>query len=661
MTAFQLNCNDSRVMLALFQSVVPTDSYLSSLNIPYYECDRENKEQLKMHLLCSMLCCPKQIEEDGTFSAELVNMNMREVSNHCLDLCTVGRFATDADKTEADRIEKNLERVFQLPLFERIVELDTKTAKFRPIPPPCLQPLYERILQGGHWLRMREGQAENRKEKECNTPQAVYRSKVVCNFLMELIEREERSQKRRFVDWQSVQNRYQKIFSDDGSEDGELVELYKTKYLMEFPYTSLNSDLVKSWTGRSTITKALSMPTFAKIDWKNEQSTGLLRVGIRDNIVLYSDEELKRAYEAMSAPPEQKERRFGREEKRKREPENDVDELTDVVPLRQRQGQSTLTSILPQAAASPFASIANPKPTLKPTTNWTNTIAPFASIANPEPTLNPPSNRTDTMAPTKMVPESSKRQPPPLNPKEPQYIPTSGKFDESSDSFSDSDESLDGTGVYSDDEEMDDYKETSDSPDKDRKLASSPPHPEPQRPTSTKPKPEPSSAIPRPASNLANAYRATQEPVRIEENVETFRNPWEDCDDDNDKSAQIKPIPQPQRSSTPIQPEATSTATINDVLLDFAQPGKVEASLRHASAFASCKSTASVAKKDSSAATTPDGRSSVARESGRESARTGLYERRTNESKEKRHEFGESSTSRGPNRDARYVFHCCWK
>ncbi|RCN39220.1 hypothetical protein ANCCAN_14846, partial [Ancylostoma caninum] len=187
----------------------------------------------------------------------------------------------------------------------------------------------------------RDYQAENRKEKECKTPEAVYRSKVVCNFLMELIEREERSQKRRFVDWQSVQNRYQKIFSDpDSSNDGELVETYKTNFSMQFPYASLNSELVKSWTGRSTITKALSMPIFAKIDWKSEPGTGLLRVGIRDSVVLYSDEELKEAREAINAPPEQKERRFVRDERRKHEPENEVDELIDVVPLRQRQAQS---------------------------------------------------------------------------------------------------------------------------------------------------------------------------------------------------------------------------------------------------------------------------------------------------------------------------------
>ncbi|RCN39221.1 hypothetical protein ANCCAN_14847, partial [Ancylostoma caninum] len=321
-------------------------------------------------------------------------------------------------------------------------------------------------------------------------------------------------------------------------------------------------------------------------------------------------------------------------------------------------------SILPAAAASPFASLANPKPAPNPPGNRTETSAAAKMV--------PPNHRTDTTsAVAKMVPESSRRQQPILNPNEPQYIPTSGKFDESSDSFSESDDSLDATGVYSDDEELDDYKETdspdkdpretSGSPDKDRKLSNTPPEPQRKftdsppklpRPVFTKPNPEPSSTKPRPTSNLANAYRTAQEPIHIEENVESFRNPWEVCDDDNDKTAQMKSIPQPQRSSTPIKPDVTPTATADNV---FAQPAKPSPSFRPASAFASCRTTASVAKKNSEAGTTHGGRNSAVRESGRESARPGLYERRTNEEKEKRREFGESNTSKGPHQDMRFA------
>lgn len=95
-----------------------------------------------MHLLCSMLCCPKQIEGDETVSAEKVNKNMgwfssfvllvpctvflfihiihfqyshnlssftfSEVSRNYLNLYTVGRIATDYDRVETDRIYKNI-------------------------------------------------------------------------------------------------------------------------------------------------------------------------------------------------------------------------------------------------------------------------------------------------------------------------------------------------------------------------------------------------------------------------------------------------------------------------------------------------------------------------------------------------------------------------
>ncbi|EYC24759.1 hypothetical protein Y032_0013g2096 [Ancylostoma ceylanicum] len=59
-----------------YAQVMRTDAYLASLQVPKFRCDRTDKEQLKIHLLCSMLCCPRQIEEDETVSAEKVNKNM---------------------------------------------------------------------------------------------------------------------------------------------------------------------------------------------------------------------------------------------------------------------------------------------------------------------------------------------------------------------------------------------------------------------------------------------------------------------------------------------------------------------------------------------------------------------------------------------------------
>ncbi|ETN81827.1 hypothetical protein NECAME_00177 [Necator americanus] len=89
-------------------SVMLTDAYLAALNIPRFKCDRGDKEQLKMHLLCSMLCCPKQIRDDETVSAETVNANMCDVSRNYLNFYTVGRVATNEDRVEMNRISKNL-------------------------------------------------------------------------------------------------------------------------------------------------------------------------------------------------------------------------------------------------------------------------------------------------------------------------------------------------------------------------------------------------------------------------------------------------------------------------------------------------------------------------------------------------------------------------
>ncbi|VDN30882.1 unnamed protein product [Cylicostephanus goldi] len=121
-----------------------------------------------------------------------------EITLGHVDLFIAGRISTDNNEEEIEKIEKNLEYIFQLPICKDLIELDEK-AKFRPLPPECIKPLYLRILAGGKYVRMREGQSLAKKEKECNTPKAVYRAKVACNFLLELIEREQREQKRRMV------------------------------------------------------------------------------------------------------------------------------------------------------------------------------------------------------------------------------------------------------------------------------------------------------------------------------------------------------------------------------------------------------------------------------------------------------------------------------
>ncbi|KAK6730061.1 hypothetical protein RB195_006864 [Necator americanus] len=548
------------------EAIIPNEHYIASLNIPYWKCDREDKEQLKMHLVCAMLCCPKQIEDDGSICAELVNMNMREVSCQYLDFLTVGRTATNYDKAVSDRIEKNLASLFQLPLFKEIVEMDEK-AKFKPIPSASIKPLFERILRGGRALRLREGQTKKRKEKECNTPAAVYKAKVVCNFLLELIESERRHQglsSSGFVDWQSVQKRYQEMFTNEDSEDRKLMEIYKTKYGMQFTHPTLNGDVIKNWTGRSTITKALSMPIFYKINCHNEQSTGRLSVGFGDNIALYDDEELKKAADAARAPPQEQTGRKKFKEERRHEQNNAVNEMANVIPLRQRQTQSTITSIFPDSASSPFATSAKLQ------------------------THNLPSWNSEEVLP---------KTQPTANTNEPQYIPTSANIGETSEFHSESEQSSNETGVYTDDEL--DQKEASHAPgntDTAAPVISKQKSDQPVKPTSK-------------VSLLNHSLESTkprlrEELSRMEDTVKPFRNPWEIAED-----------------------LGSTTRAANDYVNPQSQKPS-SSNVRHLSAFASCKNSVSVTK----------GRSSDEEEGEQKNIPNNLYERVRSQGKQQRHE-----------------------
>ncbi|KAK6730062.1 hypothetical protein RB195_006864 [Necator americanus] len=551
------------------EAIIPNEHYIASLNIPYWKCDREDKEQLKMHLVCAMLCCPKQIEDDGSICAELVNMNMREVSCQYLDFLTVGRTATNYDKAVSDRIEKNLASLFQLPLFKEIVEMDEK-AKFKPIPSASIKPLFERILRGGRALRLREGQTKKRKEKECNTPAAVYKAKVVCNFLLELIESERRHQglsSSGFVDWQSVQKRYQEMFTNEDSEDRKLMEIYKTKYGMQFTHPTLNGDVIKNWTGRSTITKALSMPIFYKINCHNEQSTGRLSVGFGDNIALYDDEELKKAADAARAPPQEQTGRKKFKEERRHEQNNAVNEMANVIPLRQRQTQSTITSIFPDSASSPFATSAKLQ------------------------THNLPSWNSEEVLP---------KTQPTANTNEPQYIPTSANIGETSEFHSESEQSSNETGVYTDDEL--DQKEASHAPgntDTAAPVISKQKSDQPVKPTSK-------------VSLLNHSLESTkprlrEELSRMEDTVKPFRNPWEIGEEAEDLGSTTR------AANDYVNPQSQKPSSSN---------------VRHLSAFASCKNSVSVTK----------GRSSDEEEGEQKNIPNNLYERVRSQGKQQRHE-----------------------
>ncbi|EYC24760.1 hypothetical protein Y032_0013g2096 [Ancylostoma ceylanicum] len=626
-----------------YAQVMRTDAYLASLQVPKFRCDRTDKEQLKIHLLCSMLCCPRQIEEDETVSAEKVNKNMwwltsfvflrrvlPDVSRNFLNLYTVGRIATNDDRAESERIYKNLESVFQLPLFENVVEMDGQ-AKFRPLPPACIKSLYNRILLGGQNMRRREGINKSKKEQECHTPEAVYKAKVVCNFLLELIEKERNHQQSYMVEWQSVQRRYQAMFTDEKDGDKELMETYKSKYGLEFIHPSLNSEVVKNWTGRSTITKALSMPIFHKIYWETEEGTGMLHVGFKDNIMLYDEEELARDAAAIEAARVEKEQRSVKVERKRSEPEKVVkpNELEHVTPLRQRQAPQVPLPVLPDVVSSPFASLSKPQ-------QAENTAA----------------NSIEVNAAMKYTQQRA------YNMNEPQYIPTSGNV-ESSDSDSLSEDTVSEDGVYTDEEELEANASsniatnTSASAD----LLQNPQQPaiptknipsagfaqSSQQLTTDLPKPEASLIIPKPLPVPVRSYQVplAEEPMPVDGTLKPFRNPWEVMDDGDESANQLKsPILHalPQASQRGPTNNNVLTATVSQSAEAFNPPP------RHISAFSMCKNALDTSKRESEVDKLGERRYTSLNEiNGQQMSRSYIYDRKENMSNPQDFERGRTS------------------
>ncbi|CAJ0592708.1 unnamed protein product [Cylicocyclus nassatus] len=512
--------------------IMRTDAYIASLNIPQFNCDREDKEQVKMHMLCSMLCCPKQINEDETISAENTDLNLRQVSRLWLSLYTVGRIATDYDRVEADRIAKNLERVFQLPLFEKIVQMDGN-AKFRAVPPEQILPLYLRIIRGGQWLRLRKGEQKARKDRECNTPEAVYKAKVACNFLLKLIGKERSHQKAPLVDWQLVQNRYAEMFANEHSEDRKLMEWFEA-YGLEFSQPHLNSELIKSWTGRSSITKALSLPLFSKIYWEKDESTGFLRVGFGSDTELYTDEELREALDAMRIAAEEKQRIANNAIEQERYSKVFTPtEVQCLTPVQERPMKDFTNVPAVTTASSPFTNFGR---------------------------------HSSGIAITRKIRKH-------ISMNEAQYIPSSDNVDESSDSFSDSDDEG-PKGVYSDDEELESNLPAVSK--KESTLSAG------FQPTGfAVPKPDPPLVKPKPVPVAVKPYYAgRQEEIRVDATVEPFQNRWESEDDQGQARARIN-VPRGNHPPTSSMPMSNPAQPHSSESFDSAP--------RHLSAFQSCK------------------------------------------------------------------------
>ncbi|XGW20208.1 hypothetical protein V3C99_003765 [Haemonchus contortus] len=523
-------------------TIMPTNEYIASLNIPDFRFDYEDEDLLRIHLMCAMLCCPKQVDEDGCIRADLVNRNAEEITGGFMDLYTIGRKATKEDENEFKKIAMNLERLFQHPMFSKIVTMDGQ-AKFHAVPPEPIRGLYEKIIRGGRQLRWREGQKMSQKERDANTPEAVYIAKVACNFLMELVEKERQDRGLRMVEWQWIQKRYCEMVTNPDSEDRELMEFYKEKYGMDFSSESLNGDVIKRWTTRSQVMKGLTMPLFRPLHL--EKRNEILFVGFNDDAVLYSDEELQRDKELWQMGARPKERRYERERPKPVEPVRG-NELEGVVPLRNRQAH-------------------------------TNRIEPFLSS---DPSQSPFAKKAE---PRQMPRQQYKSERSNIyDGVEPEYTPKSAApQDDVPDSDSDSDDLMNETGVYSD-EERPPNKEESKTRDSEfgatndwkSKQPASVPKLNPHSSTSNRLGDEP----PTPSPSMM------RQPANISSVPQSCPNRWEMLN--NEMPEMVKPAARYERPSSSVPHAPVKTGSSSNA---FAQPPPSSVP-RHRSAFEACKS-----------------------------------------------------------------------
>lgn len=91
---------------------------------------------------------------------------------------------------------------------------------------------------------------------------AAYDLLTVRLFMEELIKLEEKSQNKLVVTWESVQERFHRMMSDDEcpDEDFDLLSRYQTQ--MHFFQYSLDEKALEVWTGRKNIVELFSLPEF---------------------------------------------------------------------------------------------------------------------------------------------------------------------------------------------------------------------------------------------------------------------------------------------------------------------------------------------------------------------------------------------------------------
>ncbi|KAJ1353673.1 hypothetical protein KIN20_010357 [Parelaphostrongylus tenuis] len=168
--------------------VFPAERYFNYLNISPICSDTTAEDQLRTHLICSILASSKQVDRNGNIKTDSVSRSVEEVSAYCLKFHTIGMKATKEDLIEVGKIVGKSEPLFENSVLKDVVEMDENAIRFRPMLPGAFKPLYERIL-GAH-QRAREDERRNVavKEDEISWMENECRMKT-CNFLMELIDR----------------------------------------------------------------------------------------------------------------------------------------------------------------------------------------------------------------------------------------------------------------------------------------------------------------------------------------------------------------------------------------------------------------------------------------------------------------------------------------
>ncbi|WKX90848.1 hypothetical protein Q1695_009586 [Nippostrongylus brasiliensis] len=577
-------------------SAIPDEEYIRSLNIPQIEFNIDSVDHLQIHMLCAMLCSPKQLSGEGAVEAELVLRNASEISNYLLDFYTIARVISKGDENEIYKMKANLNQVLLHKSFSRVVT-NGGDGRIYANPPDSVKDLYNRILRAGNRLRAKEEQHENKKRHESNTPEYVYNAIVACNFLLELIEAVCRQEGRTMVEWQLVQKRYEDMVHNEESEDRELMKRYQNKYNMAFPDTPLNSDVIKRWTGRNGPMKGFGMPIFKeKIAFEVQKDTGVIHVGFDDNTCLYSDEEINKARARLEGGEQPK--KYERYEKKKPVERVRGNELENVVPLLERRV---------------IRSVPN-------TVDSSSQFAQKVESREYQPVREPPRNQSYSGRQSQPAYASSNQTSQP----QPQYIPSSAILPETeSDSDTDSNDEPKDNGVYTDEE--DNANETKPQEPPQSKFGATGEWASNNKSAPTETVKEPSSMpASRPSYSRPNNYVPPQA-LNPETHLDAPQsaNPWENSSND---AKVVKPSPQYEQPSNRVPEAPKVTRTSANV------PGQQPApssDYRHRSAFAALKS-APVVEQTNRDSLCNNRDKGLRKDSYRESSGRSLYQRESN-------------------------------